>query len=72
MSGSPGWATMERFPRARGPHSILPWNQPTISPRAIAAAVRRCNSGSATSSAVITSLPARTDWISASLNSRPV
>jgi hypothetical protein len=24
MSGRPGWATMERLPSARGPHSIRP------------------------------------------------
>jgi hypothetical protein len=29
---SVGFARIERFPRARGPHSLLPWYQPTTLP----------------------------------------
>ena len=43
-----GSASIERFPNALGPHSILPWNHPTTSPAAIALAV--CTQSSSGSS----------------------
>jgi hypothetical protein len=39
MSARRGSHRMDRFPNARGPHSIRPWNQPTTLPSAMAAAV---------------------------------
>ena len=38
MSGRRGSTTIERWPSARGPNSIRPWNQPTTSPAAIRSA----------------------------------
>ena len=40
MSARRGSARMLRLPSARAPHSMRPWNQPTISPSAIRAAVQ--------------------------------
>ncbi len=45
MSARRGSQTMERLPRARGPHSMRPWNQPTTSPSAIALAVSAAERG---------------------------
>src|SRR5215469_4539301 len=38
MPGSRGSAMMERLPRARGPNSMRPWNQPRILPWEISSA----------------------------------
>src|SRR2546430_1810252 len=43
MSARRGSQRIERFPSARGPHSMRPWNQPTTLPSAIAWAVRAHN-----------------------------
>src|SRR5438270_467766 len=40
MSWRRGSARIERLPRARGPNSMRPWNQPTILPSARAVAVQ--------------------------------
>ena len=44
MSARRGSHRMERLPRARGPHSMRPWNQPTTWPSAMRKAVRRQSS----------------------------
>ena len=43
ISARRGSARMLRLPSARGPHSVAPWNQPTIFPAAMCRAVRRSN-----------------------------
>src|SRR6266478_5827868 len=59
MSARRGSHTIERFPSARGPHSIRPWNQPTTLPSAIVPAVRLQSSASSAMSS--TAQPRRHD-----------
>src|SRR5216684_6658094 len=44
MSARRGSATMLRWPRARAPHSMRPWNQPTTCPWATRSAAQRARS----------------------------
>ena len=46
MSARRGSATMLRFPSARAPHSMRPWNHPTTHPPAISSAAVRHSSSS--------------------------
>ena len=47
-----GSQRIERFPSARGPHSIRPWNQPRTAPSAIITAAHRQSSPSSWISSV--------------------
>src|SRR5690606_9098894 len=64
----PGWASRLRWPRARGPNSARPWNQPTTPSSATISATAAAMS---VGSSYGTSTSSRTSRISAFVHARP-